>query len=41
MTRHFSSIPRTYTVDPSELYVCKYCGRYLALRQFAFHRCRH
>ncbi len=40
MVTQMSSIPRTYAVDPAETYVCKYCGRWVALRQFAFHRCR-
>jgi hypothetical protein len=40
MTRHHSAIPRTYWVDQAEPYVCKYCGRRVPLREFAFHRCR-
>ena len=35
-----TSLPRTYQVDPSERYVCKYCGRYVAIAQFYFHRCK-
>lgn len=35
-----SSIPRTYQVAPSETYMCKYCGRYVAIAQFIFHRCK-
>ena len=40
MIRHLSAIPRPYSVDPAEPYVCKYCGDRIPLRQFHFHRCR-
>jgi hypothetical protein len=40
MNRHLSSIPRCYAVAPSERYMCKYCGGYIAIARFAFHRCR-
>jgi hypothetical protein len=39
MTRHLSAIPLTYRVDPTEPYVCKYCGGRIPLREFHFHRC--
>jgi hypothetical protein len=40
MIRHMTSIPRSYKVEQSERYVCKYCGRFQAIAQFQFHRCR-
>jgi hypothetical protein len=40
MTRCMTSIPRTYRVEPSETYACKYCGRYVEIGSFYFHRCR-
>ena len=40
MTRHLSSIPRTYAVAQTERYMCKYCGHYVAIAQFQFHRCK-
>jgi hypothetical protein len=40
MTRCLTSIPRGYTVSQSETYACKYCGAYVAIARFYFHRCR-
>ncbi len=40
MITNRSSIPRSYQVDPNETYVCKYCGHYVAIAQFHFHRCK-
>jgi hypothetical protein len=40
MTRHLTSIPRSYNVASSEPYMCKYCGRLVPIAQFQFHRCR-
>ena len=39
MTTHTSQFP-SYAVNPSEQYVCKYCGGWQALGTFPFHRCR-
>lgn len=40
MTMRYTSIPRSYAVEQSETYACKYCGRYEEIGRFYFHRCR-